>query len=411
MLLKNSIKYLIRKKSRSINLFLIISLVLFSLFLSLSLLTRIEKVRDNLYKMSNSSFSIEASSDDQIIKKDSIKDILKDPLLKEQVFYKSTLAKLIDYQVYNEGQMVKRDDLGDDLKNLINLKKISKTKNDTKFTSGVLKLTEGRDIKDDDINKAIIHKKLKDKNKLELGSKIKILNKETNKDTTYEIVGIFDGKDKEKFTGLSSDLTENTIITSINTKKEDSFDKISFYQDDKEILDKEYKKFKNLYKDRDDIRLNKDDKAYKSSLKSVESAGFLIKLIALAIILAALFILSLILILWQRERITEIGIYLSLGFSKLEILLNFILELVELSLGSLMILIVLKNPLENILINRFDLLKTNPDIDLGGLGIFNSMNVLSISFGLTILIIIISVSLSSAFILRKKVKDILTQIS
>ena len=411
MLLKNSIKYLIRKKSRSINLFLIISLVLFSLFLSLSLLTRIEKVRDNLYKMSNSSFSIEASSDDQIIKKDSIKDILKDPLLKEQVFYKSTLAKLIDYQVYNEGQMVKRDDLGDDLKNLINLKKISKTKNDTKFTSGVLKLTEGRDIKDDDINKAIIHKKLKDKNKLELGSKIKILNKETNKDTTYEIVGIFDGKDKEKFTGLSSDLTENTIITSINTKKEDSFDKISFYQDDKEILDKEYKKFKNLYKDRDDIRLNKDDKAYKSSLKSVESAGFLIKLIALAIILAALFILSLILILWQRERIAEIGIYLSLGFSKLEILLNFILELVELSLGSLMILIVLKNPLENILINRFDLLKTNPDIDLQGLGIFNSMNVLSISFGLTILIIIISVSLSSAFILRKKVKDILTQIS
>ena len=408
MLLKNSIKYLIRKKSRSINLFLIISLVLFSLFLSLSLLTRIEKVRDNLYKMSNSSFSIKAISDDHGIKKDSIKEILKDPLLKEKVFYKSTLAKLIDYQVYNEGQMVKRDDLGDDLKNLINLKKISKTKNDTKFTSGVLKLTEGRDIKDDDINKA---KKLKDKNKLELGSKIKILNKETNKDTTYEIVGIFDGKDKEKFTGLSSDLTENTIITSINTKKEDSFDKISFYQDDKEILDKEYKKFKNLYKDRDDIRLNKDDKAYKSSLKSVESAGFLIKLIALAIILAALFILSLILILWQRERITEIGIYLSLGFSKLEILLNFILELVELSLGSLMILIVLKNPLENILINRFDLLKTNPDIDLQGLGIFNSMNVLSISFGLTILIIIISVSLSSAFILRKKVKDILTQIS
>ena len=411
MLLKNSIKYLIRKKSRSINLFLIISLVLFSLFLSLSLLTRIEKVRDNLYKMSNSSFSIKAISDDHGIKKDSIKEILKDPLLKEKVFYKSTLAKLIDYQVYNEGQMVKRDDLGDDLKNLINLKKISKTKNDTKFTSGVLKLTEGRDIKDDDINKAIIHKKLKDKNKLELGSKIKILNKETNKDTTYEIVGIFDGKDKEKFTGLSSDLTENTIITSINTKKEDSFDKISFYQDDKEILDKEYKKFKNLYKDRDDIRLNKDDKAYKSSLKSVESAGFLIKLIALAIILAALFILSLILILWQRERITEIGIYLSLGFSKLEILLNFILELVELSLGSLMILIVLKNPLENILINRFDLLKTNPDIDLQGLGIFNSMNVLSISFGLTILIIIISVSLSSAFILRKKVKDILTQIN
>ncbi len=47
-----------------------------------------------------------------------------------------------------------------------------------------------------------------------------------------------------------------------------------------------------------------------------------------SIMLGGMVVLSLILILWLRERIYEIGIFLSIGTSKIQIIMQFIFELI-----------------------------------------------------------------------------------
>ena len=64
-------------------------------------------------------------------------------------------------------------------------------------------------------------------------------------------------------------------------------------------------------------------------------------------------VLSLILILWLRERIREIGILLSIGVSKIKIVTQFILELLFISLPSLVLSLFTGNVILNIIVDGF----------------------------------------------------------
>ena len=59
--------------------------------------------------------------------------------------------------------------------------------------------------------------------------------------------------------------------------------------------------------------------------------------------LGGVVVLSLILILWLRERIYEIGILLSIGISKIKIMIQFIIELIFISIPSVVSSLLLGN--------------------------------------------------------------------
>lgn len=61
--------------------------------------------------------------------------------------------------------------------------------------------------------------------------------------------------------------------------------------------------------------------------------------------LGGMVVLSLILILWLRERIYEIGIFLSIGTSKIHIIMQFIFELLFISIPSIISSLFLGNVL------------------------------------------------------------------
>ncbi len=63
--------------------------------------------------------------------------------------------------------------------------------------------------------------------------------------------------------------------------------------------------------------------------------------------------MSLILILWLRERIYEIGILLSIGISKIKIVTQFILELLFISLPSFVFSLFIGNVILNIIVGGF----------------------------------------------------------
>ena len=130
--------------------------------------------------------------------------------------------------------------------------------------------------------------------------------------------------------------------------------------------------------------------------------------------LGGMVVLSLVLILWLRERIYEIGIFLSIGISKIQIIMQFIFELIFISIPSIISSLFLGNVLLKVIVDGF-IDSENSMISDGSL-INNSSFMLSIttlgqSYFILISIIVLSVVFASSLILIKKPKEILSKIS
>lgn len=123
--------------------------------------------------------------------------------------------------------------------------------------------------------------------------------------------------------------------------------------------------------------MSKDTNAYKSSLESIQSMKHMIQILSSSIIVCGLVVLSLVLVLGLRDRIHEMGVLLSIGKSKMEIIVQFILELVFISFPSGIILCV------------FSVIKHNTLCFI-------------LSHGLLMSIIIVSVLMASLMIMIKK---------
>lgn len=113
-----------------------------------------------------------------------------------------------------------------------------------------------------------------------------------------------------------------------------------------------------------DYDIEEDRQTYKETLEAINYIQYIIKLIVYSFIVVAIVVLSLILILWLRERIHEIGILLSIGISKMEILGQFIIELLLISLPAVILSIAVGNVLFKFIINEllkheYSLLVTN----------------------------------------------------
>ena len=68
--------------------------------------------------------------------------------------------------------------------------------------------------------------------------------------------------------------------------------------------------------------VSKDTNAYKSSLESIQSMKHMIQILSCSIIVCVLVVLSLVLVLWLRDRIYEIGVLLSIGKVRWKLLFN-----------------------------------------------------------------------------------------
>ena len=139
----------------------------------------------------------------------------------------------------------------------------------------------------------------------------------------------------------------------------------------------------------------------------------IIRLTSGLIVLGAIVVLSLILILWIRERTYEIGILLSIGVSKFRIVLQFVLELVFISIPAILISLLSGSLLINQLVGA--ILPDEGSFIQGslvqqGFGLDNIISLMQ-CYGVLILIIFISVVVASSTILVKKPKEILSKVS
>ena len=425
-MIKNAVAYITRKRNRTLIIFIILTIVLSCLYSCLTIMKSSNEIEKALYESSNSSISI-TKKDGKYFNVNQFKDIEKLKEIEEKIIQYDGLAKLKDAKVVSGEQRINREDLSDEFKNVVSLEATNNTKRNILFSSGVFTIKEGKNIGENDKNSIIVHEEFAKQNNLKLGDEVnlELLDIEESgkiKSHKFKIIGIFSGKKQETYTGLSSDFSENMVFVDYSTSQEilnksennKIANKILMYSSSAESTDLALNKLKELKIDESKYFVQKDSNAFEESLESVSGIKHMIKIMTYSIMLGGIIVLSLILILWLRERIYEIGIFLSIGTSKIQIIMQFIFELLFISIPSIISSLFLGNVLIKVIAGG--LINSENSMISGGNLINDSSFMLNIttlgqSYLILISIIVLSVVFASSLILIKKPKEILSKIS
>ena len=414
-MIKNAVAYVFRKRTRTALIFLILTLILAVIYAGFSIMKTSEKMTSAINSANDFGVKIR-SLKSETFNAESLESVGKE-LGAEKIFQYEGVAEIKNGEVVTGEQMVMREDLPGYLGNAVMLQAISDVKKDPLFRSEVFKLIEGKNISREETGKVLVHEALAKKNQWKVGDKVslKVLGEE--KELELLIQGIFTGKKQEKYTGMSSDFSENMVFTDYTTMvqifgKKKLVTSLKILVSDSEKLAALKTELNKKSVQSEDYEMIEEENQFSGMVESLDVVKQMISLMIMAVIGAGIIVLSLVLILWVRERMYEIGILLAIGRSKIKIVGQFILELILVSLPAVILAAVLgrifvgwilgavlqKESLDNLDLSSF----TTGD---GGLGIF------AMSYGLLILIIILAVLVASWMILTKKPKEILAKIS
>lgn len=410
--------YIIRKKVRSSILFFIVTLISFFLLSGSILNTTVGSISKNLYKDVNFGFTIESiDKSNKEIEKDTLKKINEVAGVNEKNYLYAKSVNVVDKKVVQENQNITITEEMKNKSNLVMMNGITSTKNNIDFKSEVLKLEKGRHIEENDQNKILVHEKFATINNLNLGDKIKL--EQNGKTVEFEVVGIFSGEKTNNFEGLSSDFIENTVYTDYNSSQEllnystsNRVTSVEYGVNNPTNLDDIIRNVENL--GINNISVSKSNKNYELITSSVESVTKLTNMIRIGSVIVGVVILSLVLMFWIRERLYEIGILLSLGISKINLILQFVVETLMVTifgfLSALGLEFILLKYISGNATSIFseDLPKIISD-ELTKISI-NGSNITGVII-VMVTIVIISVVVALLPILKMKPKKILTQIN
>ena len=321
------------------------------------------------------------------------------------------------------------------------------TEFDTKFISKSFKLVEGRHIVESDKNKVLIHKALAEANNLKVGDTIKAKKSDgdfnastlSKNDYDLEIVGIFESENTERV-GHKLEMPENLLITDVDTVKtlygysdgNVKYTNATFNTDTD--VDKVTSKFKDIPADWNKYTIVKSEDTFLALSKSFDSLDKIINMVLIGAIIAGIIILSLVLAFWIQGRVHETGILLSIGVSKFNIISQYIIELLLISIlafgGSYFSSKVISQNIGNTIVAQAGK-QAVQDVQsgFGGFSLGNDVNSslatrtvdeidvkveveeLIYVYVIGTVIIILSVMASSVSIIRLKPKEILSKMS
>ena len=419
--------YLIRKKIRTGILFFIMVLISSAVLAVLSMQESTGKVEEKLLSLSNSGFQVESILNDGGIQKKQLTQIEKTDGVKDVQYEYDAVGQLQDAKAIQREQSVQLDQ--GNLGELVGVRGVSDSNNEMNFASGALNIQSGRALTKEDRNKVLIHEELAKENNWTVGSKIKMKlfkNGEEGEgsydEITVEVVGIFNGKLSEQSTGLTSDLTENRMYMDYKTSQLLAGNKESnevvhraiYTVKNPSQLDSVIKEVKKLSLNWETLQLSKNEQVFEQVSGPISNFKSLMMLLTGSVFALAVIILFLILLFTLRERIHEFGILLSLGISRGKIISQILLELFTIASGSYLIALFFGEFVAN---QFYSGLISSDDIPAQVKSLFeSSLPQLTLMEGaktlvIVIVIIVLAVLFSTAVILMKKPKKILSQMN
>lgn len=389
---------LIRKRVRSIVLGAFVVVVLICLNVCIGMLSATEHISSHVARASHASLSLGLHNEADTFTERDVQAVLNTVEPERLTAQLRTTATLISATPVLERQLIERTDI--DVASLpqIALYGSNDIERHTLFRSSAFTLMDGRFPMPQERHVLMVHEDFARHNKLSCGMTLRMKSSENAQPYSFTIVGIFSGKRQERFTGAPSDLSENTMFTSFedaqhvraeNTSSAGSDttpidaanttpisgssaasisgsnvaqgeDSASLHQTSPEhtstvaaggarmtsldIAPAPYQTLEQLKAQLMDVPLDfsrftlrDSGAAFESIHSSVDAVSLLVRIVLAAVLLGSFVVLLLVLVLWLRERIAEIGILLSIGNSKRTICAQVLLEMILLSLPSVLI--------------------------------------------------------------------------
>ena len=329
-------------------------------------------------------------------------------------------VRILGKEAVTGQQSVERDDLGQEAKQALGAVFTQKTDQHLDFRSGSFQLVQGKHLSEKARGQILIHQELAKKNNLKVGDSLTLssfqMGETPAKEQTFKIVGIFSGKKQEKFTGMTSDLSENQVYlpyedaTKLLGLSQQEVTQVTFGVKDPEKIDALLKQVKSLDLDWQSLRVVEDRKAFDQMKESSQTLEGLVRIMMIVLLVTGAGALSLLLSLWTRERIHEIGVLLSIGKSKGRIFGQFLLEVVLVSLLALIPAFLIGRMISHRFLEQF-VGQTGQQQTLELLHQIPQGLSLGIAYASLLCLILLSLGATTSMIWRKTPKEILTKMS
>ena len=199
----------------------------------------------------------------------------------------------------------------------------------SEFTGKFYQLEQGKHLTANDRNAVLIHKTFAEKNNIKPGDKLDITK--DGRRVTVTVAGIFSGKG-EKPAVLQSDMAENHLITNLVAAQQltgsQQLTRATYFAEHPHKLKSLTDRAKSLPNvDWKRFNLTDNGAVFAGVLQNIAGIQNILTIATIGAAAAGLAVLSLVLVFWVRGRLHEIGILLSIGTSKRQIIGQFLAEL------------------------------------------------------------------------------------
>lgn len=444
--------YLLRKKGKAISIFLFIMVVSTFLISCFSLLTASEKLASDIRGALGAAFYLRASTGvvsdengEMTVTENHIR-ITDNEIKRIQNCGNIAYYNPINYGYAKGGQLtfIHGEKHTED-NNMGAVTALRYSALETDFVDEVLALAAGRHITEADTNAVLISSEVAAVNGLSVGDKIVLSSSELGeadgeymdvwpgerKETVVTIVGIYDILEADANVTATAGRQENRIYASIDVLTQLAASEpsvytgeVGFYVTDPKTLDEIVFKVQQI--DEIDWKthfIRTNDFQYSKISDSLTSLGDLIKILLACVSIVSAAILTLILTLRIRGRIPEAGILLGAGIPKGEIIKQFLLEVLSVAATAFLFSYaagfgISHNLGHHLLADFWPNLINAAALQNGMSDAVSIDSYLTLGIGKTLLIygcqlivVVLSVLLSSASILKLKPREILTKMS
>lgn len=405
---KRALLYVIRKKGKSLTLFLLLFLITESVMVGISIRDGTAKAAENLRATIGASFTMSGNINNlDFHNGETGYTTEKIPISLKAVEQMKNVEGIKTYNAEQHTCVTAEGIYYLSGMSSGNLSTNTETAYQTDFMNGILELAEGRHITEDDRDAALISDKLAAENHLQVGSELvlKSVSNDSREQAKVLIVGLYSSDGKMEYDD-DTIFTTHDVYWKLSGQKPFGYSgNVTFYVNDPKELNhivEQVQQIESIQWEDYFIRINESE--YKAVEYQIQAMERLTEILITVIAGVGFIVLALVLAMRIRNRIHEAGIFLSIGESAPQIMLQLIFEILMIA-----VLVFLVSPVlgrfivgqvEDILINMGTAITMS-----------TSLKVTVLQFLLEILIIVFAVVTAALPVVRMKPKDILSKMN
>ena len=405
---KRALLYVIRKKGKSLTLFLLLLFITVSVMVGVSIRDGTAKAAENLRATIGASFTMSGNINNlDFCDNEAGYTAEKIPISLNTV---EQIRNIEGIKTYNAEQHTSVT--AEEIYYLSGMSNGSLTANtetacQTDFMNGILELAEGRHITEDDRDAALISDKLAAENHLQVGSELvlKSASNDSREQAKVLIVGLYSSDGKMEYDD-DTIFTTHDVYWKLSGQKPFGYSgNVTFYVNDPKELNhivEQVQEIESIQWEDYFIRINESE--YKAVAYQIQTMERLTEILITVIAGVGFIVVALVLAMRIRNRIHEAGILLSVGESAPQIMLQLICEILMIAA-----LVFFVSPM----LGRFIVGQVEAALKNMGtvIAMSISLKTTALQFLLETLIIVFAVVTAALPVARMKPKDILSKMS